>query len=395
MIWFAAATAVFLVLTRPAWVTLVLAGLATAAVQLFGPDWIGSSNIGLAHDLASPRLIIAAGLLAWAARYKSWRMGAAAVVFGVLALVVDQSFVLALALFTAAAMAAAPRRPVPSGPIALAGLALGLTYLGYTPLRGVIFAWPDAVWLAVGVTVLLAVAAPKPAWVALAVGGFGALAAYTVTLQPTFLLNACLQPGAVCGSQPGWYATEDADLTLTVGAPRLGESVQYPGDSGILGRGYGYGDMLEFNPVWFIVAGVLVWAVRRRSWRVAVAGAVFGVAVWAVPEQAALLLFAAAAAAIGPRRDAHYLAGIGVLVLALTDQNGTWTLAVTIVAIAVGLALGIWALTQKNGVNGAIALIALAVAPLTPFLTAGVLLATPLLRRAARWGGTPNRSPAR
>ncbi len=378
MIWFAAATAVFLYFTRPGWVTLVVAGLATAAVQPAGPSWIGASFAGLAPDTASPRLIIAAGLVAWAVRHRSWRMGVAAVVSGGLALAVDAPFVLALTLFTGAALAAGPRRPWQVAVTVVVAAALGLTYLGVVPGRSFVFAWPEVLWFAVGVAVLLVVVAPKPAWVALAIAGFGALAAYTVTLDPTFLARLCTRPGAVCGSAPGWFVAEDVER-----------------ERGWLSdHAHAHTETLWFTPVWFVVAGVALWAVRRRSWRVAVAAVVFGVVLWAAPEYAAVPVFAAAAAAIGPRRNPFYLAGIGVLALALTDQRGPWTLVVTIGAVAVGLALGIWACLSKNGLNGAIAVVALAVAPLTPFLTAGVLLAAPVLRRAACWGGTPSRSPA-
>ncbi|ANZ39224.1 hypothetical protein BBK82_27295 [Lentzea guizhouensis] len=385
MIWFAAATAVFLYFTRPAWVTFVLAGLATIAVQPAGPGWIGATHAGLAPDLASPRLVIAAGLVAWAIRHRSWRMGAAAVVFGALVLFTDRAFIPALLLFTAAALAAAPRRPLYSGGIAVLAVALGLTFLGVLPGHQVVDAMPEVVWIAFGVAVLLVAVAPRPAWVALAIAGFGSLAAYTMTLSPMFLINPCTLPGAVCGSAPGWYSAEE----------RPAQAVSTDRGAGIGGLGYSYDDMLTYTPVWFVVAAVLVWAIRRHSWRVAVAAVVFGAVLWAAPEYAAIPVFAAAAAALGPRRDPFYLAGIGVLALALTDRQEQWTLLlVTIIAIATGLALGIWAYLSKNGLNGAIAVVALAVAPLTPFLTAGVLLAAPALRRAARWGGTPNRSPA-
>ncbi|KOV78557.1 hypothetical protein [Nocardia sp. NRRL S-836] len=387
MIWFAAATAVFLYFTRPAWVTFVLAGLATITVQPLGPDWIGATSGGLAPDLASPRLVIAAGLVAWAVRHKSWRMGAAAVVFGGLVLCTDRVFVPTLLLFTAAALAAAPRRPLWSGGIVVLAAAAGLAFLGVIPGGTVITALPGVVWIAFGVAVLLVAVAPRPAWVALLLAGFGALAAHTVTLTPRFLIDACAAPGAVCGTAPGWYSAEERTAQVTIGSYA---------DIGALGRDHAYWDTWwSFTPVWFVVAAVLVWALRRRSWRVAVAGVAFGAVLWAMPENAAITMFAAAAAALGPRRDPFYLAGIGVLALALADRHGPWTLVVTIVAIAVGLALGIWAYLSKNGLNGAIAVVALAVAPLTPLFTAGVLLAAPVLRRAARWGGTPTRSPAR
>ena len=59
------------------------------------------------------------------------------------------------------------------------------------------------------------------------------------------------------------------------------------------------------------------------------------------------------------------------------------------------LGLGIWALAKKNGADAAIALVSLAVAPLTPFLSAGVLLVSPVIRRTvARSAGTPDLQPA-
>jgi hypothetical protein len=313
-------------------------------------------------------------------------MGAAAVVFGALVLFTDRAFIPVLLLFTAAALAAAPRKPLYSGGIAVLAVVLGLAFLGVLPGRQVFGAMPEVVWIAFGVAVLLVAVAPRPAWVALAIAGFGSLAAYAMTLSPMFLINPCTLPGAVCGSAPGWYSADERSAQV-VGIDR-GAGI------GGLGRGYSYDDMLTYTPVWFIVAAVLVWAVRRRSWRVAVVAAVFGAVLWAAPEYAAIPVFAAAAAALGPRRDPFYLAGIGVLALALTDRQEQWTLLVTIIAIATGLALGIWAYLSKNGLSGAIAVVALAVAPLTPLLTAGVLLTAPVLRRAARWGGTPSRSPA-
>lgn len=110
MIWFAAATAVFGFFTRPAWVTLTLAGLATATLGGIGPAWIGPSAFGLDDDKIGPRLVIAAGLLAWSARNDSWRMAVAAVAFGGLSVFTDHTFAPALVLFGAAALAAGPRR---------------------------------------------------------------------------------------------------------------------------------------------------------------------------------------------------------------------------------------------------------------------------------------------
>ncbi|GAA3660086.1 hypothetical protein GCM10022267_52870 [Lentzea roselyniae] len=100
-----------------------------------------------------------------------------------------------------------------------------------------------------------------------------------------------------------------------------------------------------------------------------------------MPFEAPIVLFAAAAAAIGPRRDARYLTGIGILALVLIDQRGPWTLLVTIIAITVTLGLGIWAWVKKNGVDGAVALVSLASAALTPFLSAGVLLVASAIKQ--------------
>ncbi|WP_330274047.1 hypothetical protein OG205_46240 [Lentzea sp. NBC_00516] len=90
--------------------------------------------------------------------------------------------------------------------------------------------------------------------------------------------------------------------------------------------------------------------------RTAVAAEVYGVAVWAIPEQAPLVL---------------------------------------IIALAIALGLGIRAVATKNGSDAAVALVSLATATLTPFLSAGVLLAYVVIRRtAARSAGTSNLQPA-
>lgn len=230
---------------------------------------------------------------------------------------------------------------------------------------------------ALAISVLLVVAAPRPAWVALVVAG---IAAFSVR-RADFMVSAplwddpCLDAGIICsGSQPGWYSTTELVPSIST-AEYLVE--------------------LPVLPAWLIVAGVLGWAIRRRSWRTAVAAAVYAVAVVVMPYEAPMLLFAAAAAALGPRRDVRYLVGIGIAAIALMDQHRPWSLVATIVAIAATLALGIWALVKKNGVNGAVALVALASAPLTPFLSAGVLVtAAVVTRTAARSAGTPNRQPA-
>jgi hypothetical protein len=200
---------------------------------------------------------------------------------------------------------------------------------------------PPLQFAALAIAVLLIVVAPRPAWVALLIAG---LAAYSVR-----------------------------SAVLSVGFDHYLDDTK---------------DFLQLPPLpgWLIVLGVLGWAVRRRSWRTAVAGAVYGVAVEMLPYEAPIVLFAAAAAALGPRKDVRYLTGIGVLALALANQYGQWTLIVTIIAITATLALVVWALVQKDGVNGAVALVALASAALTPLLSAGVLLAASLLSRRA-WLG--------
>lgn len=234
---------------------------------------------------------------------------------------------------------------------------------------------PPHTFAALAIAVLLVVVAPRPAWVALVVAGLAAYSVRSVFLMVDFgHINAvCLNGSAICGTEPGWYTTEG---TL------FSSEVQYYLE-------------LPVVPAWLVVAGVLGWAIRRRSWRTAVAGAVYAAAVMATPFQAPIVLLAAAAAALGPRRDVQYLAGVGILALALIDQQGPWTLIVTIVAIALTLALGVWALAKKNGVDAAVALVALASAPLTPFLSAGVLLVASLIRRTAgRSAGTPSPQPA-
>lgn len=236
---------------------------------------------------------------------------------------------------------------------------------------------PPLQFAALAISVLLIVVAPRPAWVALVIAGLAAFSVRSVFMMVDFahIDAVCLNGSAICsGSQPGWYIQEDPFYSPDVTRFFL---------------------ELPVVPAWVVVAGVLGWAIRRLSWRVAVAGALYGAAVWTMPYQAPIVLFAAAAAALGPRRDPYYLAGLGILALALMDQYDVWTLMVTIVAITVALALGIWALAKKNGVNAAVALVALASATVTPFLAAGVLLAASLIRRTAeRSAGTPRRRPA-
>lgn len=235
---------------------------------------------------------------------------------------------------------------------------------------------PPLQFAALAIAVLLIVVAPRPAWVALVIAGIAAYSVRSVFFMVDFGLmgDLCLSGSAVCtGTQVGWYTTDEDHSS---GATDF---------------------FLELPvvPAWLIVIGVLGWAIRRRSWRTAVAGALYAGAVMLMPHQAPMVLFAAAAAALGPRKDVRYLAGIGILALALMDPLRPWSLVATIAAVATTLAIGIWALVKKDGVNGAVALVALASAPLTPFLSAAVLVVASLIRRTAeRSAGTPNRQPA-
>lgn len=227
---------------------------------------------------------------------------------------------------------------------------------------------PPLQFAALAIAVLLVVVAPRPAGVALLIAGLAAHSVRSMFLMVDFqhIDAVCLNGSAICsGTLPDWYDPMEPFYSPGV--------TKYFLD-------------LPIVPAWLVTAGVLGWAIRRRSWRTAVAGAVYGLAVVLLPFDAPIVLFAAAAAALGPRTDVRYLAGVGITALALVDQRGPWTLMVTIVAIAVTLGLGTWAVVKKDGVNGAVALVALASASLTPFLSAGVLLAASLVRRRAWFG---------
>ena len=220
---------------------------------------------------------------------------------------------------------------------------------------------------AVAIAVLLIVVAPRPAWVALVIAGITAFAVRTVDFAVGAPLwdNPCISGGIVCGgSQPDWYRTTDLHGS---------DDTKYLFE-------------LPFLPAWAIVIGLLGWAIRRRSWRTAVAAAAYAAAVWTMPFEAPIVLLAAVAAALGPRKDVRYLVGIGILALAVIAPHSPWSLVATIVAIVATLALGIWALVRKDVVNGAVALAALASAALAPLLSAGVLLAAALVQRRA-WLG--------
>lgn len=226
---------------------------------------------------------------------------------------------------------------------------------------------------ALAAVLLLLAVAPRPAWVALAIAGAGAFAAIEAVPSAPPSWPGCPNGASAC-IQIGWYT---------------GEEDHEPSFIRFL---YDWPTV----PAWLVVAGVLGWAIRRRSWRTAIAGAVYGAVVWAAPEHAPIVLCVAAAAAIGPRKDDHYLVGLGILALTLIVQDYPWTVAVVVAAVLASLELLIWALLKRNGVNAAAALVSLASAPLTPFLSAGVLLTTVLIRRtAARSAGTPNPRPAR
>jgi hypothetical protein len=210
---------------------------------------------------------------------------------------------------------------------------------------------PPLQFIALAVSVLLIVVAPRPAWVALVIAGLAAYSVRSVFLMVDFgqLDAVCLNGSAICGgTQPGWYIAD--------------EKIYSPGVTRFFLE-------LPVVPAWLVVAGVLGWAIRRRSWRTAVAGALYGATVVFLPHEAPIVLFAAAAAALGPRKDVRYLMGVGILSLALISP-----LVATIVAITATLGLLIWALVRKDVVNGAVALVALASASLTPYLSAGVLL---------------------
>ncbi|GGU78813.1 hypothetical protein [Lentzea flava] len=224
---------------------------------------------------------------------------------------------------------------------------------------------PPVQFAALAIAVLLIAVAPRPAWVALVIAGLAAFSVRSAFLMVDFgtFDAVCLNGSAICGgSRPGWYVAD--------------EKVYSPGVTRFFLE-------LPVVPAWLVVAGVLGWAIRRRSWRTAVAGALYGAAVMAVPHEAPIVLFAAAAAAIGPRKDVRYLMGIGILAIALMDPYRPWSVVATIVAITATLGLVIWTLVKKDGFNGAIALMALAAATVTPLLSAGVLLAASAIKQPA------------
>lgn len=214
---------------------------------------------------------------------------------------------------------------------------------------------------ALAIAVLLVVVAPRPAWVALLIAGISAYSVRSVLIAASFGIQSdiCLGGSAICTvSGTGWGTVDP------FGSSRPESLFEFP-----------------VVPAWLIVAGVLGWAIRRRSRRTAVAGALYGLAVVVMPLQAPMVLFAAAAAALGPRKDVRYLAGIAILTIGLMDPFGPWTLVGRLVAIIAALGLGIWALVKKDGVNVVVALVALAAATLTAFLSAGVLLAAAAVRQ--------------
>jgi hypothetical protein len=215
---------------------------------------------------------------------------------------------------------------------------------------------------ALAIAVLLVVVAPRPAWIALVIAGVAAHSVRSVLIVAGYGIQSdiCLNGSAICTvSRSGWGTVDPFSSS--------GPANSY----------------FEFPvvPAWLIVAGVLGWAIRRRSWRTGVAGALYGLAVVAMPFQAPIVLFAAAAAALGPRKDARYLAAIGILAVGLMDPWGPWTLVGKIVAVAAALGLGTWAMVKKDYVGVGVALVTLAATTLSAFLSAGVLLAAAAVRQ--------------
>lgn len=120
-----------------------------------------------------------------------------------------------------------------------------------------------------------------PAWVVL---GIGALAALTMVVNAPLrdLGDLCAQPGARCGSQPGWYTGQETFETLRgIEMSRRVDETLY-----------------DYSLLWVVAAALLVWAVVRRSWAMTATAALFGIAVWLWPAYSAYLLIVAAAVAV-------------------------------------------------------------------------------------------------
>ena len=224
MIWFAAATAVFGFFTRPAWVTLTLAGLATATSGGIGPAWIGASAFGLDDDEIGPRLVIAAGTSGVVGPQRQLadgsRRGGVRRAVGV-----HRSHVRARAgaLRCRRTGRRAEKNPFCIGGVVLVTTTLVLTYEGYVPWSWLVLGWSTTIFIAAGAAVLLVVAAPRPTWVALAIAAFAALATYTATTGTAMLGDVCSRPGVTLRDPAGLVH-------------RRGQA-PVPGDGGIRGRG--------------------------------------------------------------------------------------------------------------------------------------------------------------
>lgn len=115
---------------------------------------------------------------------------------------------------------------------------------------------------------------------------------------------------------------------------------------------------------WVIIAtGLAGWALRNRSWRVAVVAVLLGVAPLVTDDAfvLALIPLAAAACAAGPRRDPLYVGGVVTAAAALLpfasalapgsrfvsiEPGGLWMIAAAacLVAAIIGLVRGDWRL---------------------------------------------------
>jgi hypothetical protein len=117
-----------------------------------------------------------------------------------------------------------------------------------------------------------------PSWVVL---GIGALATLTVIANAPLRDDLCEQPGARCGSQPGWYTGQESFETL--------HGVEMSHD---------FAFIYDYSLLWVIVAALLAWTVVRRTWAAFVTTALFGLTVWLWPSYSVYLLVVAAAVAV-------------------------------------------------------------------------------------------------
>jgi hypothetical protein len=117
-----------------------------------------------------------------------------------------------------------------------------------------------------------------PAWVVL---GIGALAALTMIANAPLRDDLCEQPGARCGSQPGWYTGQESYETL--------RGVE-------MSREFDF--IYDYSLLWVIVAALLVWAVVRRAWPAFATAALFGLTVWLWPTYSGYFLIVAAVVAL-------------------------------------------------------------------------------------------------